>query len=349
MKLSTPVQEVSVSHASHRPLRSTSKETLSDGEPFDGPLFIVGTGRCGSTLFHDLLTRHPDVSFMTPLANRHPTKPIYNRLCIECINLAGDALRRKYFPVEAYRFWDQHFRGFSRPFRDLRAADATPGVIKSLRRATRQFASPRRPFMIFKITGWPRIGFLQAVFPRAKFISVIRDGRSVANSLLNVHFWDGWLGPERWSWGPLDPERHARWHRYDRSFVALAGLQWEILMDSYRQAKAAMPDPSRLLEIRYEELCSDPLRVFHQATSFIGLEFKPSFERAIASARLRDANQKWREDLDATQQAILNDCLSQALEAWGYASSSNSTTVAESSSRTTKIEPKIQQNVLSLS
>ena len=285
------------------------------------PLFIVGTGRCGSTLFHDLLTRHPHVSFMTRFANRYPTKPAYNRACVACIDIAGTSvLRQRYYPVEAYKFWDVHYRGFSQPFRDLTAADASPIAARRLRAATRQFTTARRPRLIFKITGWPRIGFLQAIYPNAKFISVIRDGRAAASSLLTVPFWDGWLGPNKWSWGPLDHERNERWERHDRSFVALAALQWDILMESYEQAKAHMPDPRQLLEIRYEDLCAEPLRVFRKAVEFAELDFCSRFAGSIAAARLRDANQKWREDLSPAQQSTLMDCLHEPLQHWGYES-----------------------------
>ncbi|HKQ82948.1 MAG TPA: sulfotransferase [Steroidobacteraceae bacterium] len=343
-----------MSRASHRVLLPAAvdghRNAIRSSSPASGdPLFIIGTGRCGSTLFHDLLTRHPHVSFMTSLANRHPTKPAYNRTCVSCIDIAGSTFRRKYFPVEAYGFWDHYFHGFSRPFRDLTADDASPCAVTALRTATRQFVTARRPRMIFKITGWPRIGFLQAVYPRAKFISVIRDGRAVANSLLNVHFWDGWLGPGKWSWGPLDTARDARWQHYDRSFVALAALQWEILMEAYAEAKACMPDPSQLLQIRYEDLCSDPVSVFRTATDFAGLTFNSSFERCIASARLQDANQKWRQDLTPAQQAILEACMGPSLAQWGYEVQPSAIAGAVHPSVTPVVHAAIKPTAMSLS
>ena len=32
--------------------------------------FVLGTGRCGSTLVHELLCRHPDVAFLSNLDDR---------------------------------------------------------------------------------------------------------------------------------------------------------------------------------------------------------------------------------------------------------------------------------------
>ena len=38
-------------------------------------VFLIGTGRCGSTLVHQLLARHPDVGFISNLEDRVPGLP----------------------------------------------------------------------------------------------------------------------------------------------------------------------------------------------------------------------------------------------------------------------------------
>lgn len=289
----------------------------------DAPVFIIGTGRCGSTLFHDLLARHPRVSYLTKLANQHPTRPELNRAAMKSLDVPGLrwAARRKWHPVEAYHFWDHYYHGFSSPFRDLTSEDALPVVVRKLRPALAQLASPTRPHLICKITGWPRIGFLQSIYPNAKFINVIRDGRATVNSLLQVDWaWDGWQGPAQWKWGPLSSEREQRWQNSGRSFVALAALEWEILMEAYEQAKNVMSSPERLLEVRYEDLCADPMLVVRAATEFAGLEFSGEFKREIERFQVRDRNDKWQRDLSTSQQTILSDCIHDTLEHWGYPS-----------------------------
>jgi omega-hydroxy-beta-dihydromenaquinone-9 sulfotransferase len=42
--------------------------------------------------------------------------------------------------------------------------------------------------LLLKITGWPRISFLSEIFEEAKLVHTMRDGRAVANSMLNVRF-----------------------------------------------------------------------------------------------------------------------------------------------------------------
>jgi omega-hydroxy-beta-dihydromenaquinone-9 sulfotransferase len=284
------------------------------------PLFIIGTGRCGSSVFHDLLAHHPRVTWLSQLINRHPHRPELNSVLLRLMELlpgADATLRRRYVPVEAYRFWEKHSRGFTSPYRDLTADDVMPCAQQALRAAAQTCVSARRPRLLCKITGWPRIGFLHAVFPNAKFINVIRDGRAVASSSLRVHFWNGWHGPDNWGWGPLSAEQSERFRAYGCSFVALAALHWEILMDAYEAAKRNVPD-DRIMEIRYEELCAEPVNVVRAACEFAQLDFAPSLQRQIGNFSLRSQNDKWKQGLSPAQQSTLNDCIRDCLSRWGY-------------------------------
>jgi omega-hydroxy-beta-dihydromenaquinone-9 sulfotransferase len=283
------------------------------------PLFIIGTGRCGSTVFHDLLAQHPRVTWLSHLTNRHPTRPQLNSLLLKFFAVPGAdrILRKQWYPVEAYRFWDHYYRGFGMPYRDLFAEDLFPGCIEPLRAAARACVTPARPHLLCKITGWPRLGFLNTVYPQAKFINVIRDGRAVAASLLRVKFWRGWHGPDSWGWGPLSTEQNERWKGYRHSFVALAGLQWEILMDAYERTKHIVP-PERMLEVRYEELCADPIGVTRRAADFAVLDFPEAFQRRVERLRLESRNDKWKQGLSAEQQGVLNECIRGPLSRWGY-------------------------------
>jgi omega-hydroxy-beta-dihydromenaquinone-9 sulfotransferase len=283
------------------------------------PLFIIGTGRCGSTVFHDVLAYHPRVTWLSRLTNNYPRKPWVNSTLMRLLSLPGAEaiVRNRISPLEVYAFWDQHYRGFSAPYRDLTADDVTPHSLRALRAATQACVVASRPHLLCKITGWPRIGFLHAVYPQARFINVIRDGRAVASSSLRVGFWKGWLGPDDWGWGPLSADQRERFHAHGSSFVALAALQWEILMDAYERAKPGIP-ADRILEIRYEDLCADPIGVVRAACEFAQLEFAPQLERQIRGFRLRSQNDKWKEGLSPAQQDTLNDCIRDCLSRWGY-------------------------------
>jgi hypothetical protein len=173
--------------------------------------------------------------------------------------------------------------------------------------------------VLIKITGWPRIGFLRELFPHAKFIHVYRDGRSVAGSLLAVPFWRGWEGPPQWGFGDLDPLQQAEWEYYGRSFVALAGIQWKLLM--LAMDKAAMNVPAtELMHVRYEDFIDDPVTTFRNVAEFCELDWPAPFENSIRRKRLKTANEKWRDNLTVEQQALLEDVLAESLQRYGYSS-----------------------------
>jgi hypothetical protein len=284
------------------------------------PIFIVGTGRCGSTLFHHVLSHHPHVTWLSRACERQPRKPEANRRAIRTLDLLplpSRYIRKLIYPVEAYEFWERICPGFKEPCRDLLKEDVTPRVKKSVLKVMAQMLTKRRRRLLVKITGWPRIGFLKGIFPDAKFIHIYRDGRAVVNSLLSVTWWSGWRGPDNWRWGELTPAQREKWERFDQSFVALAAIQWEILMAAHEEAKHKVP-VGDLLEIRYEDMCQDPVQALKTATEFCDLVWLPEFESTIHRFTFKNTNHKWQEHLSDAQQNILNACLHESLQKYGY-------------------------------
>jgi hypothetical protein len=285
------------------------------------PIFIVGTGRCGSTALHRLLGLHPQLMWLSAFADEFPKKPSWNRWAVTAV---GNPLVRRIFgkrikPGENYGFWYTHAYGFAEPGRDLLRTDVTPRVRKQMHAAIAPMLTPRRNRMLVKLTGWSRIGFLNEVFEDAKFIHIVRDGRAVASSLLHINSWQwrGWYGPYSWRYGPLPPEDQAAWEASDRSFVALAGLQWKIHTRALEAARQAV-DPGRFLEVKYETFCEQPLETCRRVLEFAELAESPAFERHVKAASITDMSNRWRKDLSAEQQALLTGLLREDLLRYGY-------------------------------
>ena len=81
------------------------------------PIIIVGTGRCGSTVFQRLLARHDQVMWLSGILGRHPEKTGWNRRAVTAMGhpMLRRWLGRRIQPAECYRFWDRHAYGFSSP------------------------------------------------------------------------------------------------------------------------------------------------------------------------------------------------------------------------------------------
>jgi hypothetical protein len=226
-------------------------------------------------------------------------------------------------PGECYQFWDAYAYGFSEPCRDLVRTDVTPRMKRQVHAAFESMLTPTRNRVLVKITGWPRIGFLNEIFEDAKFIHIVRDGRAVANSLLHVNFWRGWYGPQGWRAGLLSAGDQAAWERYDRSFTALAGLEWRIQMRAIEAARQGL-DPKRFLEVKYETFCEQPVETYRRVLDFTELPPSAELEQRVKETPISSTSNRWRDDLTTAQQAILDDLLREDLVRYGYRSAQES-------------------------
>ena len=69
--------------------------------------------------------------------------------------------------LSSYRLFNKSYRGFGRPFRDLVAEDVSERAKTLMRESFEQFDVSKKPHFTTKVTGWPRLGFLNEVFPEA--------------------------------------------------------------------------------------------------------------------------------------------------------------------------------------
>jgi hypothetical protein len=102
-----------------------------------------------------------------------------------------------------------------------------------------------------------RLGLLERLFPQARYVHVVRDGRDAARSFLEM---PGGLVTESWA------------HPRD---VAGFACQWRTEVRAAR-ALGRRLGPERYHELRYEELAADPGRALRAVAGFAGLEFDPA-------------------------------------------------------------------------
>jgi len=136
-------------------------------KPIDRPIFITGLGRSGTTIIHTLLSTHPNANWLSLLCAKFPNRPYLNRWLMRALDipLVNIYIKRRFVPLENYDLWNFYFRGFGAPCRDLFASDVDVLTAKSIQKAFSQLVTQKRSRLLIKITGFPRIGFLHAIFP----------------------------------------------------------------------------------------------------------------------------------------------------------------------------------------
>ncbi|HVC60461.1 MAG TPA: sulfotransferase [Acetobacteraceae bacterium] len=266
------------------------------------PFFIVGAGRSGTTLLRLILAGHsrlhipPETWFLRPLVRDFPltgalTQPQVER-AIETM-------------VRHERWPDMHLAADD--LRRQAAALARPALVDLidlvyhhlLNTSSRQRLGDKTPHY-FAI-----VPELATLYPRAKFIHLVRDGRDVAIS---------WID--------------AGWQRYYEP-----GFEWPAAIARLRMDRTAYPD--RTLEVRYEDLVRHPAEVAQHICGFLGETFEPSMlgwqdriELVAARdrhlhARLRqplsdDAIAVWRHRLSTAECFAMEACLHRELVQSAY-------------------------------
>jgi sulfotransferase family protein len=313
--MSLGINTKSSTEAARRAQRSGVTQTV------DRPIFITGLGRSGTTIIHTLLSKHPNVNWLSLLVAKFPDRLYLNRWLMRLIDIPGINmyLKHRFVPLENYPFWDHYYGGFGYPCRDLFASDVDVRSAKALRRAFGELATSRRKRMLIKITGAPRISFLHAIFPDAKFIHVTRDGRAVAASRMKAPFWNGWRGWRGFSLWPEKMPAHyeQEWERHGHSFVALAGIEWKAHIDQMAEVRRKYPN-IHILEVRYETFCADPVRQVRQIAEYCELPWEADFADLMAKQFVNSENSKWESELSDEQKVVLQDVLGTYLQEQGY-------------------------------
>jgi len=266
------------------------------------PVIVLGVRRSGTTLLRVMLDRHsqlaiPDESYFVPqLAERHRS------------------------PVDAARFLDDLRRLPTLPAWDLSAEAVRPRLRDGMALGE-AIAAVYEAYAA--LHGKPRwgdktpmymqyLGLLRRLFPTARFVHLIRDGRDVATSFLSM--------PE----GIV-----TRTWAHPRSAAGFA-CQWRTEVEDARRLGERV-GPGRYLEIRYEALVAEPEETLGLVCGFAGLEREASmlgYERDPSVSEMPHQRslrrpptpglRDWRSQMSADDVAAFEGVAGDLLAGLGY-------------------------------
>lgn len=298
---------------------------------------MVGAPRSGTTVVFEALARHEHLGWFSNYNARFP-KYWWIDAFISLKNLPvlrkipygeksqfkqGGALINALLPRpnEGYPIWEQLCgKKFLKDYLidEQASTEERKGVIRAVRRAL--WLQKKKRFGI-KLTGPSRITYLRSIFPDAFFVNVIRDGRAVVCSQLNVAFWKERGGYERpWWENGLERSWKAEWQKYDRSPEALAAMQWKRILEVNDQEVAALP-PRSYMHLRYEDFIENPHKVTAEMLEFCDLPHSPSIGSYLQKKDgYRNMNKKYLSYFSADQIADMEDIMRPMLHKYGYLS-----------------------------
>lgn len=275
--------------------------TDDDAHPF---VFILGCGRSGTTMLRSMFDSHPGVAipgesgFIWQRRSRYEGRGGVDQRRFIAEIAAHRRFQRWGLDVDRVKeeLWHPPPEGFADVIRRLyhlyakgrgkeRYGDKTPGHVL-------------------------RIPQIARLFPEARIIHLIRDGRNVALSYLDVE-----------EWGP--------------SSVTEAALYWKRRVEHGRRDGASLGS-DRYQEVTYEALVDDPeselrrlcsfadlpfddsmLRYFDRASEVLSLELHPHRHQGIYSPPTKGLRD-WRTKMSDSEAARFESVAGETLEEFGY-------------------------------
>jgi hypothetical protein len=222
-------------------------------------VFIVGCPRSGTTLLQRIVNAHPQIAILseshwiprlfekraglTPegmvsaeLIARLLEQPEFPRLQISQEEIEG--LIGNSQPMSYSSFIESLFNFYGRAQGKALVGNKTPGFVR-------------------------RLPIMHELWPKARFVHLIRDGRDTYLSTVNR---------------PLRNPKPGVFDTWEEDHVSTAALWWELNLQLGRQASSWL-GPELYYEIRYESLINHPAEECGALCAFLGLPYDEAMLR----------------------------------------------------------------------
>lgn len=278
------------------------------GSSSSSPLFLVGTGRCGSTVVYSCLAMHPALAWIASWLTAAPRWPILT-LGNRFWEIPGtDRWRESRFfpkPVEPNTVWERWVADFS-------LEDAAPATVADARRSLvplieRVMAYQGKSRYLGKLVGRPvKVEFLAALFPDARFVHVTRELKPTVSSLLLVDFYQNNAPLSEWPWGAI-PEALLECYRQSGGANEIAAAITVVVNRLELERQLAVIGRNRCIDVSYTGFISQPIDELRRIGLHADLDIDAAFERRIRTRKIHAGDdRKWAKHLTQAQVSRLD-------------------------------------------
>lgn len=262
------------------------------------PIFVGGAGRSGTTLLRVILDSHPNIACGPELT----VTPILAELWHGFQTTHQSPLKEYLLtPADINQIFGQMILALVEKYRI---------------EAGKKRIAEKSPNNVFFFQ------HLNHIFPESPLIHMIRDGRDVVCSLLTMN----WINPQTGE--PIDYTRDIR----------KAAEYWVGAVQVGRNAGKISSISPKYMELRYEDVVSDPAPTLKMLFSFIREPWDPivlkfheqkrnlageSSAEQVSKPLYTKAVRRWEKDLSDDDKQVVKDVAGDLLIELGYASDRN--------------------------
>ncbi len=255
------------------------------GYKLRSPVFIIGTGRCGTTLLVRILSSHPHLIGFPGEANElwHPKSYPFARKSIETPAIVENPKRFTNISIEN---WSKHHeKKIQKTF-----------VGYHIARGVRKIFFVKSAMISFMIPS------LLSIFPEAKFIHIYRNGPSVVESFMKKE------------WG-----KYCNYFDNKREYRLHCAKYWnDCLLEIERQRiELSLETRGYFLEFSYEKLCKNPRKVLDDIAGFLSV---PLNGFKFDTTQISSQNYKVGDYLKDEKWLELLELMSPGMKLKGYSS-----------------------------
>tara|TARA_B100000963_G_C22595445_1_gene657609 strand:- start:851 stop:1756 length:906 start_codon:yes stop_codon:yes gene_type:complete len=284
-------------------------------------VFIIGCPRSGTTYLLRLLAAHSSFGW---ISNRLNYKPSDLSLAREIKGYKYPIIgKKKYllshngksglpFPVEPWNFWNYYLKDFqwksdfnSLP-KNLDPNNLNFKEANKIKDAIHEICKlSKSSIFLSKYTDFPRMKYLSKIFPDAKFIHIVRDGRSVASSYKEKMDSEFATWQERKSWSKCWPKKwRDDFFNLHEQPITLAAYQWKFFIDEITN-ESKLIESERFLEINYSSLCNNPQKSIDIMLNYIGIKLDNSLSYFLKNKPPISMNSKWEKNLNNEEKSLI--------------------------------------------
>ena len=285
---------------------STSSSKLLSDRP---PVFLIGAARSGTKFLRDVLAVHPEVAAI---------------------------------PFDVNFIWRLGNEGV--PHDELTPAHLNDALKQRLNQRLRKASGAKSHQVLLEktVSNGLRIPFIREVFPDAKFVHLLRDGRSVIESVHRV-----WDLPTSWAYKirklPYFPLTNISYAKYllsnalpgkstariwgirysgiekdleDEGRLAVCAHQWDCCVERAMESLEDVPAENQIT-VRYEDLVQDETAI-QGIASFMGLSDPAPLLNHYRSVVQTNLNSKWETVFTEAEKTMLQSIIGGTLGKLGY-------------------------------